>query len=83
MKTKLTLRLDEMVINSAKQYARHNNKSLSKLVEGYFENLVSKDEMDEEYPPIVKRLSGIISTDDLKELSRNDDRIKYILREDR
>jgi hypothetical protein len=83
METKLTLRLDEMVINSAKQYAHNNNRSLSKLVEDYFKNLVSNDEENEEYPPIVKRLSGIISENDLKELSKNDDRIKYILRKDR
>jgi uncharacterized protein YfdQ (DUF2303 family) len=83
METKLTLRLDEMVINSAKRYAHHNNRSLSKLVEDYFKNLVSKDDENEEYPPIVKRLSGIISNKDLKELSKKDDRVKYILRENR
>ncbi|MDR0597422.1 MAG: DUF6364 family protein, partial [Treponema sp.] len=33
MDTKLTLKLDQVVINSAKKYAEDNNRSLSKLVE--------------------------------------------------
>jgi hypothetical protein len=39
MEAKLTLKLDQMVINSAKKYAENNNRSLSKLVEDYFKNL--------------------------------------------
>ena len=42
METKLTLKLDKAVIQSVKKYAHKNNKSLSKLVESYFRNLVSE-----------------------------------------
>jgi hypothetical protein len=81
METKLTLRLDQKVINSAKKYARNNNRSLSKLVEDYFKNLLSENTREEEYPPLVQKLSGIISENDLKKLSKNDERGAYILRE--
>jgi hypothetical protein len=81
METKLTLKLDQMVINSAKKYAENNNRSLSKLVEGYFKNLSSEDIRESEYPPLIKKLSGIISENDLKKLSKYDDKVKYILGE--
>ena len=82
MDTKLTLKLDQVVINSAKKYAEDNNRSLSKLVEDYFKNLSSENVREEEYPPLIKKLSGIISEEDLKKLSKHDDKVKYILREE-
>jgi hypothetical protein len=80
METKLTLKLDQTVIKSAKKYAEKNNRSLSKLVEDFFKNLSSENIQEEEYPPLIKKLSGIISENDLKKLSKDDDRVKYILR---
>ncbi|MDR1444577.1 MAG: DUF6364 family protein, partial [Treponema sp.] len=65
METKLTLKLDQTVINSAKKYAEDNNRSLSKLVEDFFRNLSSENIREEEYPPLIKKLSGIISENDL------------------
>ena len=82
MDTKLTLKLDQAVITSAKKYAEDNNRSLSKLVEDYFKNLSSENILEEEYPPLIKKLSGIISEEDLKKLCKHDDKIKYILREE-
>ena len=79
METKLTLKLDQTVIKSAKKYAENENRSLSKLVEDYFKNLLSENIREEEYPPLIKKLSGIISENDLKKLSEDDDRVKYIL----
>jgi hypothetical protein len=81
METKLTLKLDQAVIKSAKKYAENNNRSLSKLVEDYFKNLSEENIREEEYPPLIKKISGIISESDLKKLSKDDDRVKYILRE--
>jgi hypothetical protein len=83
METKLTLKLDQNVINSAKKYAKNHNRSLSKLVEDYFKNLLSKDVQKEEYPLLVKKLSGIISEIDLKKFSEDDEKVKYILKEKR
>ncbi len=66
METKLTLKLDKAVIQSMKKYALNNNKSLSKLVEQYFRNLVSEDEEKSKYSPLVEELSGVVSEKDLQ-----------------
>ena len=81
MEMELTLKLDQTVINSAKEYAENNHKSLSKLVEEFFRNLAYEKNQPEKYPLLIQRLSGIISEDDLKELARTDERTRYILKE--
>jgi hypothetical protein len=68
METKLTLKLDQSVIQSVKKYAETNNRSLSKLVEDYFKNLISDNEPQRHYSPLVEELSGVISEKDLKNL---------------
>ena len=83
METKLTLKLDQRVINSAKKYAKTNQKSLSKLVEDFFRNLVYENKPSGKYPPLIEELSGIISEKDLEKLSREDEKARYILRKDR
>jgi hypothetical protein len=62
MNTKLTLKLDKKTIERAKRYARKNKKSLSAMVENYF-NLISDSEISSEnnISPNVLELSGIIS----------------------
>ena len=47
METKLTLKLDEGLIEAAKSYAKKNQKSVSKLVEDFFKNLVSGSDLSE------------------------------------
>ena len=83
MQTKLTLKLDQTVIVSAKKYAESNNKSLSKLVEDYFRNLIHEYTPNKKYPPLIEKLSGVISEDDLKKLAKEDERVRYILREEK
>jgi hypothetical protein len=68
MDTKLTLKLDDRIIRSAKEYAQTNNKSLSKLVELYFKNLVSENGEKAKYSPLVEELSGVIAEKDLRNL---------------
>ena len=68
METKLTLKLDKSIIQSAKTYAINNDKSLSKLVEDYFRNLVMEDEPTKKYSPLVEELSGVISEKELRNL---------------
>ena len=60
MQTKLTLRLDEDLINKTKHLAAQRGKSLSKLVSDYFIYLVSKENEKEEMalPPTIKSLYG-------------------------
>jgi len=43
MQTKLTLSLDDRIINIAKNYALRKNKSVSKIVEDYFKVLEKID----------------------------------------
>jgi hypothetical protein len=72
METKLTLKLEQSVIKSAKKYAEKNNRSLSKLVEDYFKNLISDNEPQRHYSPLVEELSGVISEKELKNLDYTD-----------
>jgi hypothetical protein len=59
MNTKLTLRLDEELIKSAKNYANISGKSVSQLVADYF-YLLDKNLMKNpaQLSPIVKSLKG-------------------------
>lgn len=83
METKLTLKLDRSVIDSAKKYAKESHKSLSRLVEDFFKSLVYENNSPEEYPPLIEKLSGVISEKDLAKVSREDKRVRYILRDNR
>lgn len=59
MDTKLTLKLDNSVIEQAKTYAKKKNTSLSKLIESYLSLLVDPQNQ-QEVTPLVKSLSGVI-----------------------
>jgi predicted RNA-binding protein Jag len=62
MNTKLTLRLDEDVIIRIKNYANKERKSLSKLTEKLFRQVLESSESNvENLSPIVKKYRGIIS----------------------
>ncbi len=64
MLTKLTLTLNNQVIENAKIFSKQNNISLSKLVEFYFKKLTSSlDDRADNIPPITKQLSGIAEID--------------------
>ncbi len=66
METKLTLRMDEKVINRAKAYARKSGKSVSQLVADFFALLGSKEERkSSEMTPKVKSLRGVFRGSDL------------------
>lgn len=61
MDHKLTLKLDNQVIEKAKTYARKKNTSLSKLIEAYLQFLTSGNKSDSEgITPLVKSLSGVL-----------------------
>lgn len=64
MESKLTLKLDETVIDQAKKYAFKRKKSLSKLVEEYFKELSSAESrLPASVHPVVREISGILSAD--------------------
>lgn len=60
MDKKLTLSLNQNVIERAKEYARNNNISLSKLIESYLSVLTNKKKEMPEITPLVKSISGVI-----------------------
>ena len=60
MITKLTLTLNQQVIESAKAYAKRNGKSLSSIVESYLRSLEQTEEMKQTISPEVKRLLGSV-----------------------
>ena len=66
MQTKLTLRLEDELIEKAKILARQRGKSLSRLVSEYF-NYITAEEVKSEndLPPVVKSLYGSLANSDV------------------
>lgn len=62
MDTKLTLRLNDTVIERAKVYARSHNISLSKMIESYLDSITKQKDEEKEFSitPFVESLSGVI-----------------------
>jgi antitoxin component of RelBE/YafQ-DinJ toxin-antitoxin module len=71
MNSKLTLKLNESVINRAKQYAKENNISLSKMIESYLQAVTLNKRNDMKISPLVESLTGVI------ELEKDDYRKDY------
>lgn len=64
MDKKLTLSLDTKIIESAKEYAKSNNISLSRLIESYLTALTKRKRDSTEITPLVESLSGVITLDE-------------------
>ncbi|CAM3365287.1 DUF6364 family protein [Aequorivita lipolytica] len=64
MDKKLTLSLNETIIESAKVYAKSNNISLSKLIESYLTALTKRKINGATITPLVESLSGVITLDE-------------------
>jgi hypothetical protein len=61
MYTKLTLNIDQDVIENAKIYAKNSKRSISKLVEEYLASISNKNTiLNEPLGPITKEITGII-----------------------
>lgn len=76
MNTKLTLNLNKSVIESAKDYAKENRVSLSKLIESYLNSLTKKQQKEIKVSPLVESLTGIIPSE--PEQKNNDDYYDYL-----
>lgn len=64
MDSKLTLKLDKSVIERAKEYAKKNQVSLSRLIENYLASLTQKDKTNKkeiEISPFVKSIATGVS----------------------
>ena len=60
MTTKLTLSIEQEVIKKAKSYAQSKGRSLSELIENYLKTLSTKEPVQEELSPRVKKLMGAV-----------------------
>lgn len=63
MDTKLTLKLNKLVIERAKEYAKSHKRSLSKIIESYLQSLTiqedsENDKGDIQISPFVKNMSS-------------------------
>ena len=61
MDKKLTLSLNQKVIEQAKKYAKRNGTSLSKMIESYFQSITNDQQEENEIniTPLVKSLCGV------------------------
>jgi hypothetical protein len=61
MYTKLTLNIDQEIVENAKTYAKDTKRSISKLVEEYLSSISRKNTiLNRPLGPITKELAGII-----------------------
>lgn len=68
MHTKLTLRLDQELVERAKAYAKRSGKSVSQIVTDYFTALTSDGtEPKAVDAPITRSLRGILRNSDVDE----------------
>lgn len=66
MNTKLTLRLDDKVIASAKRHSAESGKSVSQMVSDFF-TLIDSRHSDVEITPRVRSLRGALAGSGLDE----------------
>ncbi len=64
MQTKLTLRLEDSLIQQAKGYAKEHDKSLSQVVADYFQILTQQTEKPV-ISPVTKSLIGVLGSSDI------------------
>lgn len=72
MNTKLTLNINQNVVEEAKTYAKENHVSLSKLIENYLHSLTKKNKKKSKTTPLVESLTGVIKLND------KDDKTEYL-----
>ena len=78
MNVKLTLQLEKDIIEKAKHYAKKKNKSLSSLVQNYFNFISENKEIDKiQISQNIKDISGIIKLNN--KLNIKDEYKKHIL----
>jgi len=72
MDNKLTIKLDQNVIEQAKTYAQQRNTSLSRLIESYLRYLTKgMPSGEDDITPLVKSLSGIVKDSNWEEAEKS------------
>ncbi len=75
MATKLTLRLDEHLVASAKEYSTKTGKSVSRIVADLFE-IIKNEKLEKEFQatPAIQSLRGVLKDKDVTQ----DDYDRYL-----
>jgi len=69
MKTKLTMMIDDKLIESAKRYSARHGKSLSRIVADYFSVIRNKETNERnELTPVVRSLKGLLENKGMDEV---------------
>lgn len=76
MNAKLTLKMDDSVIESAKIFAKAHHTSLSKLTETYFRTIVHEEAAPQKVTGVVGELAGLLKDKDIN--SNKEDYIDYL-----
>jgi hypothetical protein len=58
MNTKLTLTIEQSIIEKAKSYAKEKGRSLSDIIENYLKAITTEHKADVEISPLVKSMQG-------------------------
>ena len=60
MQTKLTLTIEQSIIEQAKLYAKDKGRSLSELIENYLKVVLDDSQQEVKLSPSIKKLKGSI-----------------------
>jgi hypothetical protein len=77
MDSRITLRLDRDVIEQAREYAREQGTSLSRIIENYLKIMSKPRSSAIEVTPLVKSLSGIAPP--MTDPEMEDARLRHIM----
>jgi len=58
MNTKLTLTIEQSIIEKAKSYAKEKGRSLSDIIESYLKAITREQRTIEDFSPLVNSLRG-------------------------
>ena len=58
MNTKLTLTIEQSIIEKAKAYAKVRNRSLSDIIENYLKAITKEQKVSDEISPLIKSMQG-------------------------
>lgn len=73
MNTKLTLRMDDSLIESAKEYSSRTGKSVSRIVADFFEIIKNNDtHKEQQLTPTVQSLKGALNRSGIEEKDYKD-----------
>jgi hypothetical protein len=64
MQTKLTLTIEQSIIEQAKLYAKDKGRSLSELIENYLKVVLEDNQQKVKLSPSIKKLKGSIKLPD-------------------